>query len=100
ARFDASGFSLIELLIVVAIILIVSAIAIPNILRAKLAARQASAAENVRTITSAAAAYSSTYNNGYPPTLAAMGGTSPANCDGGMLLDQTLTTGSHTKSGY
>jgi len=94
------GFSLIELLIVVAIILIVAAIAIPNLMRAKIAANQAAAVENVRTITSAAAAYSSTYGNGYPPTFATMGGTLPATCDGAMLLDEVLTTAPNTKSGY
>lgn len=97
-----SGFSLIELLIVVAIILIIASIAIPNLLRAKLAANQASAAENVRTINTAAAAYSSMWNIGYPPSFAAMGGApnSPSTCSGAVLLDQVLSTAPHWKSGY
>ena len=94
------GFSLIELLIVVAIILIIAAIAIPNLLRARIAANQASGVSNIRTITSAAIVYSSTYNNGLPPSLTALGGVAPANCNGSILLDDTLTTPPNHKSGY
>jgi type IV pilus assembly protein PilA len=94
------GFSLIELLIVVAIILIIAAIAIPNLLRARIAANQAAGVSNLRTITSATIVYSSTYNNGLPPSLAALGGVAPANCNGAILLDDTLTTPPHHKSGY
>ena len=68
------GFSLIELLIVVAIILIIAAIAIPNMLRSKLSANQASAVANLRTITTASVSYWVTYSNGYPPSLASLGG--------------------------
>lgn len=94
------GFSLIELLIVVAIILIIAAIAIPNLLRARMAANQSAAVSNIRTITSAAIVYSSTYGNGLPPSLAAMGGVGIANCDGAILLDETLTVPPYHKSGY
>ena len=94
------GFSLIELLIVVAIILIIAAIAIPNLLRARIAANQASGVSNIRTITSAAIVYSSTYNNGLPPSLTALGGVGAANCNGAILLDDTLTTPPFHKSGY
>ena len=94
------GFSLIELLIVVAIILIIAAIAIPNLLRARIAANQASGVSNIRTITSAAIVYSSTYNNGLPPSLTALGGVGVATCDGAILLDDTLTTAPNRKSGY
>src|SRR5690348_4455472 len=69
------GFSLIELLIVVAIILIIAAIAIPNLLRSKMAANQASAVGSVRTINTAAITYNSTYGNGYPATLVDVGTT-------------------------
>jgi type IV pilus assembly protein PilA len=94
------GFSLIELLIVVAIILIIAAIAVPNLLRAKMTANQASGLSNLRTVTSAAITYSSTYGNGYPPNLATMGGVGLANCNGAMLLDDTLTVPPYRKSGY
>jgi prepilin-type N-terminal cleavage/methylation domain-containing protein len=57
------GFSLIELLIVVAIILIIAAIAIPNLMRARIAANQASELSNLRTVTTASVVYSSTYGN-------------------------------------
>jgi type IV pilus assembly protein PilA len=95
-----AGFSLIELLIVVAIILIIAAIAIPNLLRARMVANQASAVSNIRTITSAAIVYSSTYQNGFPPSLTALGGLAPASCDGAILLDEVLTTPPYHKSGY
>src|SRR5579862_646361 len=94
------GFSLIELLIVVAIILIIAAIAIPNLLRARMAANQASGVSNIRTITSAAIVYSSTYNNALPPSLPTLGGIGVANCNGAILLDDTLTTPPYHKSGY
>lgn len=67
------GFSLIELLIVVAIILIIAAIAIPNFLRSKIAANQASAVSSLRTYVVAEVAYSSTYNNGYSTDLVSLG---------------------------
>ncbi len=94
------GFSLIELLIVVAIILIIAAIAIPNLLRSRMAANEASAVGSVRTMNTAAITYSSTYGNGFPPTLAAIGttGTAAVGCNNASLLDTVLTSG--TKSGY
>ena len=68
------GFSLIELLIVVAIILIIAAIAIPNLLRSRMAANQSAAAQTLRTINTAQVAYSTTYATvGYAATLTALG---------------------------
>ena len=94
------GFSLIELLIVVAIILIIAAIAIPNLLRSRMAANEASAVGSIRTMNTAAITYNSTYGNGFPPSLAAIGttGTAAVSCTNAQLLDSVLTGG--TKSGY
>ena len=94
------GFSLIELLIVVAIILIIAAIAIPNLLRSRMAANEASAVGSVRTINTAAISFNSTYGDGFPSTLAQIGttGTAAVSCANSEYLDSLLTTG--TKSGY
>jgi type IV pilus assembly protein PilA len=93
------GFSLIELLIVVAIILIIAAIAIPNLVKARLAANEASAASSVRSIGTAEVAYASAYTVGYG-TLANLGGATPCTSSvaTSCLLDPVLSAG--TKSGY
>ncbi len=67
------GFSLIELLIVVAIILIIAAIAIPNLLRSRMAANEASAVGSLRTLNTAAVQYNTTYGLGFPTALSALG---------------------------
>jgi type IV pilus assembly protein PilA len=72
-RTESKGFSLIELLIVVAIILIIAAIAIPNFLRSRVAANQASSVESLRALSTAEFTYSSTYNVGYTATLGYLG---------------------------
>src|SRR5258707_1556349 len=73
------GFSLIELLIVVAIILIIAAIAIPNLLRARIAANESSAVSSVRTMNTAQISYNSAYPTvGFAATLGALSGTSCA----------------------
>ena len=96
------GFSLIELLIVVAIILIIAAIAIPNLLRSRMAANEASAVGSLRTINTASVTYSTEYPaTGYPASLAVLGpvaagvGATSALAD---LIDVVLSGG--TKSGY
>ena len=61
------GFSLIELLIVVAIILIIAAIAIPNLLRARMSANESSAVGSTRTIVTTEVQYSTTYGTGFSP---------------------------------
>jgi type IV pilus assembly protein PilA len=100
------GFSLIELLIVVAIILIIAAIAIPNLLRSKMAANESSAVGSVRTINTAEVTYAAAYpDTGFGAALANLGGPS-ATCIPGFvattatscLVDGLLSGGN--KSGY
>ena len=95
------GFSLIELLIVVAIILIIAAIAIPNLLRAKMAANESSAVGSIRTINTAEISYSSAYPTvGYAPALSNLGGIAPCTPTtvNACLIASDLSSGS--KSGY
>jgi prepilin-type N-terminal cleavage/methylation domain-containing protein len=91
------GFSLIELLIVVAIILIIAAIAIPNLLRSRIAANEASAVGSMRTINTAEVTYASSYPDCGFTNLARLGG-SGGNATGAGLVDSVLASG--VKSGY
>jgi type IV pilus assembly protein PilA len=98
------GFSLIELLIAVVIILIVAAIAIPNLMRSRLAANESSAVATLHAMNTSEIVYSSTYGKGYSADLTSLGGlcsitkapTSAAAC----LLDGVLANDPATKSGY
>ena len=97
------GFSLIELLIVVAIILIIAAIAIPNLLRSKIAANESSAVGSVRTIGTAEVTYSSSWGSGFAANLPSLGGLSPcttATAGAACLIDSLLSMPPNTKSGY
>jgi prepilin-type N-terminal cleavage/methylation domain-containing protein len=91
------GFSLIELLIVVAIILIIAAIAIPNLLRSRIAANEASAVGSIRTINTAEVTYASTYPDVGFVGLSNLGGAGGTAAAAG-LIDSVLANGS--KSGY
>ncbi len=97
-RNKQKGFSLIELLIVVAIILIIAAIAIPNLLRSKMAANEASAVGSLRTINTSCVEYSTTYGIGFPASLATLGTSGTATSASADLIDSVLSAGS--KSGY
>jgi type IV pilus assembly protein PilA len=98
-RSKQSGFSLIELLIVVAIILIIAAIAIPNLLRAKMAANEASAVASLRTLNTTIVAYSTTYATD-PANLASLGPAATASSTTADLVDSLLGKDPAVKSGY
>ena len=102
-RNKQKGFSLIELLIVVAIILIIAAIAIPNLLRARIAANEASAVSSLRTMNTACITYNTSYN-AYPTSLTNLApvatSTTTPTSTAADLLDATLTTAPFQKSGY
>jgi type IV pilus assembly protein PilA len=82
-------------------LLIIAAIAIPNLVRSRIAGNQASAVGSLRTINTAAETYAATYNHGYPTSLAALGpprsGRAP-DADAADLIDEVLASG--TRSGY
>jgi type IV pilus assembly protein PilA len=99
-RADHRGFSLIELLIVVAIILIIAAIAIPNLMRSRIAANQASAISSCRVINTAQVTYASNYGIGFSSTLLQLGppASGPLDASAAGLVDSVLASG--VKSGY
>jgi type IV pilus assembly protein PilA len=95
----SAGFSLIELLIVVAVILIIAAIAIPNYLNSKMRANEASAVQSLRNISTAQVVYSTTYGIGFPTTLIQLSGNMViTDQNNAGLIDETLASG--LKSGY
>jgi len=107
------GFSMIELLLVVAIILIVAAVAIPNLIRSKMAANEATAVASCRSINTAEVIYSSTYSTGsvFSADLSSLAdGGVPGNCNGtttvptataACMIDAALAGATTTaKAGY
>src|SRR5260370_18214117 len=88
-RRKQKGFSLIELLIVVAIILIIAAIAIPNLLRSKIAANQASAVASLRTLNPSPVLFSTNYQI-YPTGLPSMATNGAASSTAADLIDSVL----------
>jgi prepilin-type N-terminal cleavage/methylation domain-containing protein len=101
------GFSLIELLIVVAIILIIAAIAIPNLLRSRMAANESSAVGSIRTINTSEVAYATTYPAVGFTNLPSLGGAAAtcatptgATSTTACLVDDVLAQAPNTKSGY
>jgi len=98
--FRSRGFSLIELLVVVAVLLTLMAIAIPNLMRARGTANEASAVASLRAISTGQASYQQTFGVGYAPSLAALGpgGGGPPTAAAADLIDQVLASGA--KTGY
>lgn len=97
---EQKGFSLIELLIVVTIILIIAAIAIPNLVKNKIQANETAAVETMRTLNESVLLYSNSYN-GFPHSLSEMGpasGGTAASSASADLIDSALASG--VKSGY
>lgn len=107
----ARGFSLIELLVVVAIIFVIAALAVPSFLRSRMAGNEASAASSLHAVNTAQVTYAAAYPNiGYASSLAALGGTGATpSPSGALLIDSVLGASSpggadsgnaNTKSGY
>jgi len=98
---NRNGFSLIELLLVVAVILIISAIAVPNFMRSRERANEASAIASIRVINTAAVTYNMTYpDQGYPAQLTSLGGVNPCSASSSQacLIDDVLAQGG--RGGY
>lgn len=96
-----AGFSLIELMIVIAVILIIAALAIPQLLRARMSANESAAVSALRTLATQEANYTSSWGPGFSPTLAALGPPIPgasASATTADLVDQVLASG--LRGGY
>ncbi|PYU27252.1 MAG: pili assembly chaperone [Acidobacteria bacterium] len=91
------GFSSAELVVIVAILLVIAAIAIPNLLHSKLSENESSAVGSLGTLNSSCASYLMLYG-GYPKSLSNLGPGNPAHSASADLIDSALVSG--TKSGY
>lgn len=99
---EHAGFTLVDLLIIVAIVLIIAAVAIPNLLKSKMSANDSSAVGSLRTINTAIVTYAATYDGVYPSALQTLGPPlSPEqseSCQSAKLIDSLLASG--RKSGF
>jgi type IV pilus assembly protein PilA len=91
------GFSVVEVVVLVAILLVIAAIAIPNLLHSNLSEHESSGVASLRTLNAACANYSMLYG-GYPRSLSNLGPGDGANSTSAALIDAALASG--TKSGY
>jgi type IV pilus assembly protein PilA len=94
----SAGFSLVELMVVVVIVLVLAAISIPNLVKSKMMANEASVVGSLRTLTSACINYSTTWSKGFPVKLSNLGPGKPATSATADLIDGVLASGK--KSGY
>lgn len=103
-RHKQRGFSLIELLVVVAVILIIAAIAIPNLIASRMRAQESAAVQALRTLNSSQMAYSNLYGSqyGYAPNLLSLGPGSPCDQTHACLVDENIGCPSEpcAKNGY
>jgi len=96
-----TGFSLIELLIVVAIILILAAIAIPNLILSRMTANEASAVQTLRDINTAESVYIVEFGTGFSPDVPSLGGTSAtATPSNALLIPDPVAQAPNTKDGF
>ena len=104
ARRQAAGFSMVEILVVCMVLMVIAAIAIPNLVHGKMRANEAAAVVSVKTIHEAETLYANTYPEvGYSGTLANLGTqgsdcTRPTSTNACIIMDDALTSG--LKSGY
>jgi type IV pilus assembly protein PilA len=100
-RRKQSGFSLIELLIVVAIILIIAAIAIPSLVQSKMTANEASAVQTIRDFNTAQSMYAIQYGQGFSTNLSSLGGTTgPATSTNSLLIPDPVAQTPNIKDGF